>query len=117
VRDALAKNTHPRVCWRHRRPAHRQELRRFVCTHPPFAPLPPPLLFVSCVRLRSIRSAGCINRYNLAVDKNETTNLAGRPEHASLLAMLKQRLVEAGETGPPLASAFVVRHKTACNPS
>ena len=43
------------------------------------------------------------------MDKNETTNLAGSPEHASLLAMLKQRLADAGATGPPLASAFVVR--------
>ena len=60
---------------------------------------------------RSVRRNETMNsgRYNLAVDKNETTNLAGSPEHASLLAMLKQRLVDAGATGPPLASAFVVR--------
>ena len=44
--------------------------------------------------------------YDLAKDKNETTNLAHLPEHASLFAALKQRLAEAGATGPPLASAF-----------
>ena len=74
------------------------------------------LLQASCVdRVSMLRGDARRNetinvcRYNLAVDKNETTNLAGSPEHASLLAMLKQRLVDAGATGPPLASAFVVR--------
>jgi hypothetical protein len=44
--------------------------------------------------------------FNLATDKNETTNLRNVPGHDSLFAALKQRLEEAGATGPPLASAF-----------